>query len=322
MKNIREHWFPYLLTLVIIVIIVIKLVSRKSGPDDSSGPSAISIVPDINDLAGSPDEDLIRYGRDLVTSTSKYFGPKGSIAAITNGMDCGNCHMEAGTKLYTNNFLGVVSTYPKFRERSGRVESIEFRVNECMQRSLDGKAIDSNSREMNALVAYIKWTGKNVNEYPNTDVIKTNELKFLERAADPAIGKNIYDVKCSSCHGMNGEGVSGSGATAYKYPPLWGNNSYAVSAGLYRLTKLASFVKNNMPLGAAYANPQLKDEEAWDVAAYINSQPHPNKMFAYDWPVLKTKPVDYPFGPYADNFSEEMHKYGPYGDIASSAKIK
>ena len=77
-----------------------------------------------------------------------------------------------------------------------------------------------------------------------------------------------------------------------------------------------------MPLGAAYANPQLKDEEAWDVAAYINSQPHPNKMFAYDWPVLKTKPVDYPFGPYADNFSEEMHKYGPYGDIASSAKIK
>ena len=317
MKNIREHWFPYLLMLITVVIIVIKLTSGNPAPGASPD---MSIIPEINDLAGLPDEDLIRYGRDLVTSTSRYFGPKGSIVPITNGMDCGNCHMEAGTKLYTNNFLGVAYTYPKFRERSGRVESIEFRVNECMQRSLDGKAIDSNSREMKALVAYIKWTGKNVKEYGNMEVTRTNELPFLNRAADPTKGKNIYDAKCSSCHGMNGEGVSGFGATAYRYPPLWGDNSYAVSAGMYRLTKLASFVKNNMPLGAAYASPQLKDEEAWDVAAYINSQPHPKKIFAYDWRVLKTKPVDYPFGPYADNFSEEQHKYGPYGDIAISSK--
>jgi thiosulfate dehydrogenase len=84
---------------------------------------------------------------------------------------------------------------------------------------------------------------------------------------------------------------------------------------LFRLSKLASFVKYNMPYGATYANPQLSDEEAWDVAAYINSQPHPEKKFAYDWPNISTKPVDYPFGPYADNFSEKQHKYGPFDPI-------
>lgn len=76
-----------------------------------------------------------------------------------------------------------------------------------------------------------------------------------------------------------------------------------------------------MPLGATYAEPLVSDEEAWDVAAYINSQPHPIKMFAYDWPVLKTKPVDYPFGPYADNFSEHQHKYGPFIPIKNAKDI-
>ncbi len=70
-----------------------------------------------------------------------------------------------------------------------------------------------------------------------------------------------------------------------------------------------------MPPGATYKKPQLIDEEAWDVAAYINSQPHPQKMFAYDWPVIGTKPVDYPFGPYTDGFNEYQHKYGPFQPI-------
>lgn len=320
MNHLKEHWFPYFIGVVIFTITAVKLVNSNSTKQRAGDPAAISIVPDINDLVGAPDDDLIRYGRELITGTSGYFGPHGTIAATTNGMECGNCHLEAGTKLYTNNFLGVASSYPKYRDRSGRVESIEFRVNECMQRSLNGKPIDSISKEMRAMVAYIKWTGKNVKEYPNTDAVKTNELSFMNRAADPGKGKDIYMMKCSSCHGTNGEGMNGSGSSAFKYPPLWGDNAYVVSAGMYRLTKLASFVKNNMPLGASYANPQLHDDEAWDVAAYINSQPHPNKIFAYDWPVIKSKPIDYPFGPYADSFPEAQHKYGPFSAIAIAVK--
>ena len=77
-----------------------------------------------------------------------------------------------------------------------------------------------------------------------------------------------------------------------------------------------------MPSGATYKDPQLNDEEAWDVAAYINSQQHPTKMFPSDWPVIKTKPVDYPFGPYADAFSEKQHKYGPFVPIKKARSLQ
>jgi thiosulfate dehydrogenase len=113
---------------------------------------------------------------------------------------------------------------------------------------------------------------------------------------------------------MNGDGVS------YQYPPLWGNHSYNMGAGLYRLSRFAGYVKSNMPQGSTYDNPQLTDEEAWDVAAYVNSQPRPAKDLSKDWPRLSGKPIDHPFGPYNDNFSEQQHKYGPFEPIAALRK--
>ena len=317
MTHLKEHWFPYLLGVIILIVI---LNGLSPGDDDKDKmliipATPISIIPGIFELSNSEADNLIRYGKKLIDSTAKYFGPHGTIASITNGLNCANCHRESGTKLFTNNFLAVASTYPKFRERSGVMESIEFRVNDCMQRSLNGKAIDSFSKEMRAMVAYIKWTGKNVKKSMPAEGAGTKELSFLERAANPSVGATIYATKCSSCHGKKGEGIVSFDSVGYLYPPLWGQHSYAVSAGMYRLSKLASFIKNNMPFGATYTDPLLTNEEAWDIAAYINSQPHPKKMFAEDWPVLRTKPVDYPFGSYADNFSEKQHKYGPFNPI-------
>ena len=321
MTHFKEHWFPYLLGMIIFFVIIKKLSATKEqvNNQDIVSVKTITIVPDIYELTHSAHDELIRYGKNLIDSTSKYFGPHGSVASITNGLNCQNCHRESGTKLYTNNFLAVATTYPKFRERSGRIESVEFRVNECLQRSLNGRSIDSLSKEMRAMVAYIKWTGKNITKGSKAEGAGSVEISFLPRAANSIQGKSIYVAKCKTCHGENGEGIKSIDSAGYMYPPLWGDHSYAVSAGMYRLLRLASFIKNNMPLGATYAEPLVNDDEAWDVAAYINSQPHPKKIFAYDWPVLKTKPVDYPFGPYADKFSEKQHKYGPYQPIA---KIK
>ena len=67
-----------------------------------------------------------------------------------------------------------------------------------------------------------------------------------------------------------------------------------------------------MSFGTTYKNAQLTNEQAWDVAAYVNSQPRPVKNLKKDWPDISTKPFDYPMGPYADSFSESRHKYGPY----------
>jgi thiosulfate dehydrogenase len=233
-------------------------------------------------------------------------------------MNCQNCHVEAGTRSYGNSFAAVTSTYPKFRERSGKTESIEYRINECMERSLNGKIIDENSREMKAMLAFFHWLGKDVPKNVKPEGSGIVEIPFIQRAADPQKGKKIYENMCQRCHGPNGEGALWPDSTSYIYPPLWGTGSFNVSAGLYRLSRLAAFIKYNMPYAATFVPPQLTDEEAWDVAAFISSQPRPEKRFSYDWPKIESKPVDHPFGPYADGFSELQHKYGPFQPIKAA----
>jgi thiosulfate dehydrogenase len=137
----------------------------------------------------------------------------------------------------------------------------------------------------------------------------------MNRAADPAVGRNIFMEKCQRCHSADGSGLLNIDSGSYKYPPLWGQNSFNVSAGMYRLTRLAAFIKYNMPYLPVQVAPQLTDEEAWDAAAFISSQQRPEKFFTYDWGKINTKPVDYPFGPFADSFSAMQHKYGPFTAI-------
>jgi thiosulfate dehydrogenase len=80
-------------------------------------------------------------------------------------------------------------------------------------------------------------------------------------------------------------------------------------------------VKNNMPFGqASHGNPVLSLEEAWDLAAFVNSQQRPHISQEKDWPDISKKPVDFPFGPYADAFTETQHKYGPFQPIEDARK--
>jgi len=259
------------------------------------------------------ERSLILYGQELIAHTSKYLGPNGLVAKLTNGMNCQNCHLNAGNQPWGNNYGGVYSTYPKYRDRSGQIETIYKRVADCMERSLNGKAVDSNSKEFTAIYAYIKWLGKNVkmNEKPVGSGIE--KIPYLNRAANPEKGHVVYTNKCQICHGNNGQGQMMANGQEYIYPPVWGENSYNDAAGLYRISNLAGYIKNNMPyLQTSHEKPQLTNEQSWDVAAYINSKPRPHMDQSKDWPNIKMKPIDYPFGPYADTFTEEQHKYGPY----------
>ena len=259
---------------------------------------------------------LVIYGQELIAHTSKYLGPKGSVAQITNGMNCQNCHLQAGAKAWGNNYAAVFSTYPKYRDRSGQTESIYKRVADCMERSLNGTAIDSNSKEFKAIYAYIKWLGQEVEKGDKPHGSGIEKLPYLDRAADPEKGKIVYTAQCQSCHGANGEGQLTLDELEYAYPPLWGSHSYNDGAGLYRISNFAGYVKNNMPyLLTSHENPKLTVEECWDVAAYVNSQPRPHKDHTKDWPKFDKKPLDFAFAPYADTFSEKQHKYGPFKPI-------
>lgn len=274
-----------------------------------------------NELQGDARKQVI-YGEELIMHTAKYFGPKGIIAQNTNGLNCQNCHLDAGTRPWGNNYGAVSSTYPRFRDRSGSMETISKRVSDCFERSMNGTAPDTNGKEMKAIIAYMQWLGKKVPKDSIPVGSGITQLPFLDRAASLEKGAIVYDNKCKSCHGANGEGLMQPDGIAYSYPPLWGKHSYNTGAGLYRLSRFAGYVKDNMPFKeATHQSPALTDEEAWDVAAFVNSQPRPimtqNKT---DWPDIAKKPIDHPFGPFADGFSEQQHKYGPFQPIADARK--
>lgn len=277
-------------------------------------------APALSTIAGSALENQILYGKELIQNTSKYLGPNGSVMQISNGMNCQNCHLDAGTKIYGNNYGSVASTYPKIRARSGKSESIINRINDCFERSLNGLALDSSSRELQAMKAYMLFLGSNVEKNIKVKGSGLKNIPYLDRAANAENGRKVYREKCVSCHQENGEGTLAADKLAYVYPPLWGNNSYNDAAGLYRLSNMAKYIKYNMPLGATYESPQLSDEEAWDLAAFIDSQPRPHKSFEKDWPDIKKKPIDHPFGPYSDAFTEFQHKYGPFNPISAFYK--
>lgn len=321
MSSFRTSWLPILLALIILGIITAQLFIHSGKKPKASSPAPTYREdegwrpPDTNAISTDAEGDLIRYGRALIANTAFYLGPKGIVAQKSNGMNCQNCHINAGTRLLANPFSAVASTYPKHRDRSGRLESVEYRVNECMERSLNGQPLDSTSLEMRAMVAYLKWVGQGVPRGVQPPGSGVPEVPPLDRPADPQKGKAIYEVKCGRCHGDNGQGVRSPDGVGYTYPPLWGPNSYNVSAGMYRLTRLAGYVWHNMPFDSAALGYRLSPEEAWDVSAYVNSQPRPEKFFPYDWPNIAKKPADHPFGPYADSFTEEQHKYGPFEPI-------
>jgi len=288
------------------------LLAAASTSSPTPAARAVWQAPDTTLIPEDAQGELIRYGHQLIAHTSVYLGPKGKVTPISNGMNCQNCHLKAGTVPFGNNYGKVASTYPKFRSRSGTIEGFEKRINDCIERSLNGKPLQTDSREMQAMVAYLKWVGKEVKTADQLSGFGLVELAPLHRAADPEKGKVVYAQYCARCHGQQGEGQMADNGVEWTYPPLYGDNSYNVGAGLYRLSKFASFVKANMPYGVSYEAPFLTDEEAWDVAAYVNSMPRPSKEFSADWPDLSQKPFDHPFGPYADTFPQQQHEYGPF----------
>ncbi|MBN8576992.1 MAG: c-type cytochrome [Cytophagales bacterium] len=306
-----------MLALVAGSLCIIACINKGTQLKELALPGEVWQAPDSLILFTDSTKKEIRYGRELITHTGKYLGPHGSVMAISNGMNCQNCHLNAGTKPFGNNFSAVASTYPKFRARSGTIESIEKRVNDCFERSLNGQPLAEDSREMKAIVSYLKWLGTNVTQGESPPGAGLPELPFLTIAASPEMGQPLFEKKCSICHGKNGEGLKAEDH-AWIYPPLWGAESYNQGAGLFRLSRFAGFIKANMPSGTTYQQPQLTDAEAWHIAAYVNSMPRPKKDLTQDWPEISKKPIDHPFGPYADGFSEWQHKYGPFKPMVQS----
>lgn len=273
------------------------------------------------DLPPGADGQLIKYGYLLIAESPKWMGPMladEDMRYAGNNLACKNCHLEAGTKPGSASWVGVTDRFPQFRGRENEEGTIEDRINGCMERSMNGRKLPEESKQMEAIVAYMEWLSEDVPEERQIEHKGFPKLDIPEFAADLVKGKAIYAAECEVCHGTDGQGVRlADSVKGYQYPPLWGGDSYNHGAGMNRVLTAAQFIKGNMPFGqATWDNPKLTDEEAFHVAAYIDSFDRPLKSnVEEDFPDRKLKPVSTPYGPWADDFSAEQHKYGPFPPI-------
>ncbi len=278
----------------------------------------VYLGPDTSAIPEGPEGDMIRYGLALIKKTAYYIGPDGVAGQyLGNKMNCTNCHLDAGTRPYGFNFFSTYGNYPQYRSREDAVLTIEQRVNNCVERPHNGDPLPLDSKEMIAIVSYIKFLGEGIPIGSKAVGSEGISIEFPDRPADPVKGKEIFLRECISCHMEDGQGKWLPDKSGYEYPPLWGTYGYQPGSSMFRIIKAARFIKANMPFEiASWQKPKLTDEEAFDVAAYINSEEHERPVSGgSDYKDPGTKYVDYPFGPYDDPFPESQHKFGPFQPI-------
>ncbi|HQZ40223.1 MAG TPA: c-type cytochrome [Vicinamibacterales bacterium] len=269
--------------------------------------------------ASAPAYATEEYGRRLLAHTAELLGqdqPNPGLRYINSRLNCGSCHLATGTEPGTLTLLQTDEHYPRFSGRAGGMTDIEDRINECMQRSMNGRTLSMDSPEMFAMASYLRSLGSQY-QAMGASGLKAKEpapFKTPVRAADVAKGQLVYSTRCGICHGSDGLGLLATEdpGQGYLFPPLWGSDSFNNGAGMHRVLTAARFIKARMPLGEA----TLTDGEAFDVAAFINSKPRPEMTdLERDYPDKSAKPIDNPYGPYADDFPLEQHRFGPFQQI-------
>jgi thiosulfate dehydrogenase len=277
------------------------------------------IIPDTNLISNDAFGEMVKYGRELMVNTARYIGPNGINGKyLGNKMNCTNCHQDAGTKPYSFNLMRTHERYPQYRARENKVLTVYERINNCVMRPHSGIPLPHESKEMVALVSYLKWINSFVIKKDSFPGENNLTIQYPARAASSANGEKLYTMHCQRCHEENGEGKMKSNAVTYEFPPLWGTFSYQPGSSMHRNIVQARWLKANMPFDlSTFDKPVLTDEEALDIAAFVNDdQIHQRPSVSnFDYPNPNTKPIDYGIGPYADTFSENQHKIGPYQPI-------
>ncbi|PAF43473.1 cytochrome C oxidase Cbb3 [Helicobacter sp. 11S03491-1] len=304
-----------------------KTISKEKGATGIDLPEQEWKLPPAMQEDGYVDEskmpknskytEMVVLGNKILNETAKYIGPQAKDPKMRyagNNLSCSSCHAAGGTKKYQSAFVGIWGRFPLYRARSDGIDTLEDRINGCMQRSLNGKALPVDSKEMKAIVTYMQWLSQGFLVGAKTKGQGLIKMPLLDRAADPKKGKIVFEEKCVACHQADGQGLKNpdTNGAYYLFPPLWGKDSFNTGAGMHRELKAAAYIKANMPQG----NPDLTDEQAYDVAAYINSQPRPVKAGGEkDFPDKRVKPVDAVSGPYPDKYPQKQHQFGPYKEM-------
>ncbi|MEO7043321.1 MAG: c-type cytochrome [Gemmatimonadaceae bacterium] len=192
---------------------------------------------------------------------------------VGNGLRCFSCHLDNGNRPNSIPLTGVYARYPTYGVRDGEEATIQDRINSCFRRSLAGRAIPDDSKQMHDIVTYLALVSRGVAigaHVPGEGLPKMPPL-----TGDTVRGAAIFTASCARCHGANGAGIPPA-------TPVWGPRSYSIGASLARVERAASFIRHNMPFDSAGV---LNDQQAYDVASYVLSHPRPNtRGIEHDWP--------------------------------------
>jgi len=232
-------------------------------------------VPPPQTMPDGPLGELVKRGLSLVNAT-----PANLPANVGDGLNCSSCHLNGGTVAYAAPLAGLWGVFPEYQARSARVETLEDRINDCFQRSMNGKPLPIDGADMRAFLAYIAWLSTGVPTGSSVVGRGFLEIGAPPSPSDPVRGKTLYAAQCATCHGADGAGLKAG--TTYTFPPLWGPASFNDGAGMSRVGIAAAFVRFKMPLGRGGT---LSVQDAYDIAAYFTAQPRPS--FARkggDWP--------------------------------------
>ncbi len=241
---------------------------RAQGAGGWFQPPARGTAP--NDRMG----EAIRLGEAIFVGT---FSHPESARYVGNTQNCEGCHLDAGRLAGAAPMWAAWVAYPAFRTKDHRVNSIVERIQGCFTYSMNapasavGHAPEPDSATLVALQSYIYWLATGA---PTGDTRMPGRgypaLDPTPQGFDPDRGAGVYQAVCAVCHGNEGQGIWARGELLF--PPLWGPQSYNWGAGMHRIDTAAAFIKHNMPLGPAQ---RLSDQDAWDVAAFINARERP-----------------------------------------------
>jgi thiosulfate dehydrogenase len=223
-------------------------------------------TPRLANLLAAPNADQVLRGMRLHLQTKELLPDN-----VGNALNCTSCHLNAGTVADGSPFVGVSAFFPSYAPRAGKVVTLEERINGCFRRSMNGQPLAPQSAEMQAMVAYFDWMKNNTRP---EDKVAGRGVGKIDPAIKPNLdnGKQVYAQQCAVCHGDNGQGLARADGELI-YPPLWGEQSFNIGAGMARTYTAAAFVKRNMPIGFHEKFPLgqggLSDQDAVDVAAYL-----------------------------------------------------
>lgn len=208
---------------------------------------------------------MVKYGEKLFTNTQLLRGKY-----VGNKLNCVNCHLDRGRLANAAPMWAAYVYYPAYRKKNDMVNTLGERIQGCFRYSMNGKAPALNSDIIKAMETYFYWLATGAPVGQNMKGRGYPVLGSSEDSPNIQRGKKVFAENCAICHGKHGQGQSAEGKVIF--PPLWGKDSYNWGAGMHRVSTAAAFIKANMPLGKPNS---LTLQQAWDVAAFINSHERP-----------------------------------------------